>query len=218
MEPLRHLLQILPKIVNCQKRDHRRRKKIGAVYCQCGAQMSHHHISWECSIFQTERAPALASLPSLPICFQQTTLVPLSMNISKTQIADVHVAWSMCGSTTSNFGPHRRRAPKCSSLSRQASNFSSQAASRWRRRARAASVAAHRSRLHVLLQVWQADATPEAHQAQILNKPCANRCLPQGRTIAHDEGSLWRYPPQLTRLTQRLLPAYPPAYPPELTA
>ena len=66
--------------------NHRHRKLEGDIKCTCGGIPTHHHITWECPLFQQFRVPALQALPApietLPICFQYCTLVPSTLDIS----------------------------------------------------------------------------------------------------------------------------------------
>ena len=67
--------------------NHRHRKLKGTIKCKCGASPTHHHITWDCPLFQEYRLPALQALTKpiedFPVCFQYCTLVPMNMEITK---------------------------------------------------------------------------------------------------------------------------------------
>ena len=91
---LKILRMILSAGIQTPERDHRHRKRQGTPQCICGNGVpTIHHISWECSCFRDIRDDNWQHLPSrlqdLPMCFQLTTLVPIDMNISESQVIGI---------------------------------------------------------------------------------------------------------------------------------
>ena len=88
---LKVLRLLLTAGLQTPERDHRHRRQPGSVKCACGqGSPTIFHLSWECSLSQSIRAPMMKVLPAplheLPPCFQIATIVPTSMKIAKADL------------------------------------------------------------------------------------------------------------------------------------
>ena len=84
---------LLPAGIQTPERDHRRRKKTGDIVCKCNLAPPLFITFHGCVLFSHNnvRQSLPSALHNLPLCFQLTTLVPNSMNISQ---SDLHTIQS----------------------------------------------------------------------------------------------------------------------------